>query len=112
MGDIWRINVQALLKHYNMKASSMAALTGRSASTLQHNFGPAARGSPSLATVHKIERAFHLTQNALSHPNFNPVTADSIEPTALAMEGTKQLATLSIPIPDDKLERILRILNE
>ena len=114
MGMIWRENVRKLMKHYNMKPTNLAHLTGRSSSTLQHNFGPNARGFASQQTVRSIEKAFRVPIGGLSHPDFNPLTiVDIAEPSELAQQGhAEQLATLTLPIPPDKLERILRILNE
>ena len=108
----WRKNGRALFDYYRMNLTEVAILMGKNPSTVQGNFGGSdnsGKSFPSGRTVEAVEKLFQLRQGALSKENFNPHVVDSTEPKP---PGPDQLATLTLPIPANKLERILRILNE
>ena len=106
---IWRDNVMKLMDFYQLSIADMCDVTGKSSSTIQSNFGGTKLvGTPSKSTITTIERAFALNVGTLGRPNFNPNNEeDMINPKAAPVE---QLATLNLPIPAHKLERIMRIL--
>jgi len=109
----WRTNVSALLEHFRLNKSQMARMIGKSSSTIQANFGgtPTDRNYPSGQTIALIENAFGLKKGVLSNEGFDPVKDAGLEPPVI-QEPPRQLATINIPISDDKLARIMRILNE
>lgn len=106
---LWRENVLKLMDHFNMKATDLGRFTNRSESTLQSCFGgKTMKAQASRETIAQLERGMNLNAGSLSSPHFNPATATS----DLVKPETAQLASINIPIPSDKLERIMRILLE
>lgn len=106
---VWRENVIRLMEHFNLSNMDMCNLTGRSTSTIQSNFGGKVMGAPSSKqTMVAIERAFKLNQGSLSKPGWSPASEPLMEHPEKA--PAEQLATLNLPIPAHKLERIMRIL--
>ena len=115
LGLVWRANVRMLLNYQHMSQAELGRLLGKSSSTMQGNFGNTGRLDqlPSLKTIQAIERSFKLGKGALSKPTFDPNDEPHQTPSEAAMEGLPEpQASINIPIPPDKLERILRILNE
>ena len=106
---IWRENVMKLMEFYQLSLSDLCDITGKSSSTMQSNFGGTKLvGAPARSTITTIERAFRLNQGTLGKVNWNPNSeADMVNAKAVP---TEQLATLNLPIPAHKLERIMRIL--
>ena len=88
-------------------------MIGKSDSTIQANFGGTVseKNLPSSATIADVERVFGLKKTSLSREGFDPVL-DGGEPQEIPGKETKPFATLSIPVPEDKLARIMRIINE
>lgn len=115
LGLIWRKNVNGLLDYHRMTRADLSRLIGKSASTMQANFGGTEETEhlPSMQTVNQIERSFKLPQGSLSKEGFSPSVTESQTPSEAAMAGQAEpQASINIPIPPDKLTRILRILNE
>ena len=111
---LWRENVRKLCGHYNMPISQLAPIVGRGVSTMQNVYGGTGttkkQGYATPEHIAKIEKAFRLPTGSLTKPNFNPVTVPSELPDP--NPHPPQMATLSIPIPQEKMERIMRILEE
>lgn len=115
LGLLWRENVQKLLIDQHMNQAQLGRLIGMSSSTMQGNFGSTGRADqiPSLKTIKTIERVFKIRAGDLSKPNYSPSDSEHVTPSEAAMAGQPEpQASINIPISPDKLERILRILNE
>ena len=114
LGLLWRDNVIQLLDYERMKRTELGRLIGKSDSTMQGNFGGTKLDNlPQNKTIKAIERAFGFSSGALSKPDFNPAFVEHQTPSEAAREGQAEpMAMLSIPVSPDKLERIMRILNE
>ena len=109
---VWRENVVKLMDHCGMKATDLSRYCERSQSTLQSCFGGnSMKAAASVDTIRQIERGFGLTQGDLNNPRFDPAAKDA-KPLAATAAPPAQLATLSIPIPADKLEQIMKILQD
>ena len=109
LAHVWRENVLKLMYFYQLSSTDLADLTGRSQSTIQSNFGGKKMTAPSSKnTMDSIERAFKLGKGALSRPNWNPGSEEHMQHPKSA--PPEQLATLNLPIPAHKLERIMRVL--
>ena len=115
MALIWRVNVIALLDYHRVSKTALGRLIGKNESTIQKNFtgGTNMKHLPSRDTTQLVEKAFKVKKGALSKSTYKPYDTDSELPTKAALAGQAEpQASINIPIPPDKLERILRILNE
>lgn len=106
---IWRENVRKLMHKYNLNLTQLAVMTGKSSTTMQANFGGTSlKQNPHQSTMIALEKEFMMLPGSLSRSEFEPPQERPlVQPIAVAAEPT---AMLSLPVSEDKLERILRIL--